>query len=307
MTHAATIASVTVAFNGEEFLDRHLTALLGQTRPLDEVIVVNNASSDRTARILRDHFPAATVIDLPENAGVGGGLSAGLSYAALQKQYDWVWTLDQDSVPEADGLERLLGGLQYVESDTAILAPLCVNSEAMVSYPGLVWRKGWRSPDPNQMRDPVFFVDSVISSGTLVRREAVKAVGLPREDFFMDFVDHEYCLRLREAGYKIAVVSASRLEHEIGSAQQIKHFGFQNAWPCHVPWREYYMTRNEVFTIWKYHPNWQSKWATAARLLRHAGGIGLYGKEKRACLRMMYRGWCDGLAGKLGIRIFERP
>jgi rhamnosyltransferase len=148
-------------------------------------------------------------------------------------------------------------------------------------------------------------VDSVISSGTLVRREAVEKAGVPREDLFMDFVDHEYCLRLRRAGYQIAIISASQLEHEIGSMQQNTFLGIHHAWSRHAPWREYYMARNEVFTIWKYFPNWRSKWFTARRLMRHAVAILLFGKQRVSCLRMMWEGYRDGLAQRLGIRSFE--
>ena len=44
----------------------------------------------------------------------------------------------------------------------------------------------------------------------------VEAIGLPRADFFMDFFDFEYCLRARSHGYRIAVITRSKLAHEIG-------------------------------------------------------------------------------------------
>jgi rhamnosyltransferase len=303
------IASVTVAFNGAHVLQRHLEALKGQRRRLDEIVVVNNASTDDTSNLLAARFPEVTILNLPENRGMGGGLSAGLAYASLTKKYDWVWIFDQDSVPAENALELLLDGHQQLiiqgkAERTAIVAPVCVHSETGMSYPGLIWKSGWRYVDLKSFTSPVVFVDSVISSGTLLKREVVETMGLPRADFFIDFVDHEYCFRLRRAGYRVAIVKASQLDHEIGSARRIKFFGLSKKWADHVPWREYYMARNEIFTVWKYHPDWRSKCSTMIRLLRHVLELFLFGREKFACVKMMVGGVRDGLAERLGIRNF---
>jgi rhamnosyltransferase len=303
----SSIASVTVVYNGAAVLPPQLHALKRQTRRLDEMIVVDNASSDDSLRLLEADFPEVTILNQPRNTGVGGGFSVGLDYAATRRRHDWIWLLDQDSLPADDSLEQLLKAFEYLgdQSDSvAILAPTCTNEKAKLGYWPLLWRYGLRNLPVSARYQPISFVDSVISSGTLLRREAVEKVGLPRSDFFMDFVDHEYCLRLRRHSYKIAVVRASRVEHAIGDPRTIRVLGFEKAWSSHVPWREYYKTRNEVFTVWKYDPDWRTKCLVAHRLLRHAVAILLFGKDKLACLEMMYRGFADGCTGKLGIRSF---
>jgi GT2 family glycosyltransferase len=306
---AISIASVTVAYNGSPVLPRHLDALKRQTQKINEIVVVNNASSDDTLDVLVAEFPEVTVLSLPENSGVGGGLAAGLNYAAITKKYDWIWLFDQDSLPSQDGLERLLASLQHLAEaeSTAILAPVNIHPETKMTCPGLSWRGGrlLPTPEPNQH---ITFVDSVITSGSLVRREAIEAAGLPRADFFMDFVDHEHCLRLRRHGFKIAVVRDSLLYHVHGDPSKFNILGRTKYWTDHVPWREYYMTRNEIFTIWRYYPKWKTKAFTIYRLARHALDLILFGKRKLACLGMMYRGLRDGLAGRLGVRVlFTAP
>jgi rhamnosyltransferase len=299
------IASVTVAYNGKEFLARHLDALLQQTHALQEIIVVNNASTDSTVQLLSERYPQVTVIDLAANAGVGGGYAAGLDYALNGKKHDWVWLFDQDSVPRQDGLQRLLEGLRSLEDDasqTAVLAPVCVHGNTQRRYPGLRWRNGWQKCKATSQ---VEFVDAVISSGSLVRAEHVRKVGLPRADFFIDYVDFEHCLRLRKHGYKIAVVRESLLEHAVGNPRVIRLASLSYIWSDHAPWREYYKTRNEIFTIWTYDSSWAAKCSTCLRLAKHAAGILLFGKNKFACWKMMYLGFLDGRAGKLGIRSFD--
>lgn len=133
--------------------------------------------------------------------------------------------------------------------------------------------------------------------------DAVEAVGLPREDFFMDFVDYEYCFRLRRHGYSIAVVQGSILEHEVGSVIPFNILGQKGFWAQHAPWREYYMARNETFTIWRDYPNVITKAFVLYRLARHAIGILLFGEHKLTCLRRQYQGFIDGRAGRLGIRV----
>jgi rhamnosyltransferase len=310
MTSAGSIASVTVAYNGASVLARHLDALKRQMQRLDEIIVVNNASADGTARLLAVEYPEVTVLNLAQNEGVGGGYAVGLQYAALKKKYNWVWLFDQDSVPAADALQRLLGALECLGDkgeSTAILAPVCAHSGTKMPYPGLLWKGGRLIETPVDLGEEIKQVDLVISSGSLVRREAIEAVGLPRPDFFMDFVDYEYCLRLRRGGFQIAVVRDSHLDHVLGAPTKFKYLGHTTYWTDHAPWRVYYMIRNEVFTIWQYYPAWRNKGFALYRAVRYALSVLLFGKNKLACLGMIYRGWVDGRAGKLGIRRWEEP
>jgi rhamnosyltransferase len=148
----------------------------------------------------------------------------------------------------------------------------------------------------------VCFVDAVISSGSLVRREAVEKIGLPRQDFFMDFVDFEYCLRMRHQGFKVALVCGSLLDHSIGDPRAATFFGLSRTWNDHAPWREYYFVRNQTFTIWNGYPDWKSRLYVLRKMLRHAAGIFLFGKRKVDCLKKMLLGFQDGRAGRLGIR-----
>ena len=96
---SGSVASVTVTYNAVQVLPRQIDALLRQTHPLREIVVVDNASSeDGTGTMLAELYPQVTVLRMPENLGAAGGWAAGLSYAAIEKGYDWVWTFDQDSV-----------------------------------------------------------------------------------------------------------------------------------------------------------------------------------------------------------------
>lgn len=305
MTKSLSIASVTTVHNSAAVLPRQLDALLRQNRPLQKIIVVNNASTDDTLDVISKRYPQVDVLNLPANAGVGGAFAAGLAYASREMKHDWVWLLDDDSVPQDDALESLMRGVALVDEQrerVGLLASVSVHSETQLSYPGLLWRNGWVTPSPDSIRQPMCFVDAVISSGSLVRGEVIESVGLPRADFFMDFVDFEYCLRLRHFGYKIGVVRDSLLNHVIGNPRAVNILGRSRTWADHAPWREYYMSRNQTYTIWTKYPNWRSKFYVIRKLIRHGAGILAFGKNKIACLKLMILGFADGRAKRLGIR-----
>ena len=304
-TGVFSVATVTVAYNGAHHLECHLAALQRQSHKIQEVIVVDNASSDDTLALLASKFPHVTVIKQSTNGGVGGGFAVGIEYAALQKKYDWIWLFDQDSVPADNALEMLLAGLNCAggdPGDIAILAPVSEDQKTKMPCPGMLWRNGRIVRVQAKPDDRLTPVDLVISSGSLLRREAVEAVGLPRADFFIDFVDFEHCLRLRHQGFRIAIVRDSHLDHVLGEPTTFKILGRVTRWTDHAPWRCYYIVRNEVFTIWREYPTLRNKTLFLCRWARLVACLFLFGKRKLSCLQMMCRGFLDGRSGKLGIR-----
>jgi GT2 family glycosyltransferase len=308
MMPTCSVASLTIAYNGARVLPKQLAALARQTRKIDKIIVVDNGSSDGTKDFLRREYPEVIVLDLKQNRGIAGGTSAGLCLATATDEHDWIWLLDQDSVPSDDGLERLFEGLDWLDgaaANVAIVASSCVDPETNLVWPPLLWRNGWRPLPANALSAPACFVDATIASGSMVRKETIKTIGLPREDFFMDFVDLEYCLRLRGHGYKIAIIRDSVVSHSVGIPRKVRLFGHSAVWRDHLPWRHYYMARNEVFTIWHYYPGWGPKSSVIHRLFDRATRVLLYGNHKLACLKMMFLGVIDGCKGRLGVRFLD--
>ena len=299
------VASVTVAHNAARVLPRQIDVLLHQTHPLQEIIVVDNASTDGTGAMLAKRYPQVTVLRMPENLGAAGAWAAGLSYAVLEKHHDWVWNFDDDSVPEADSLAKLLGGIRSLngmQTEVGMIAPMAVHRETKTYYPPLFWRDGFVQPSVEQIREPLWFADLVMTSGSLVRREVVERIGLPRADFFMDFFDYEYSLRARAHGYKIAVVPAAELGHEVGDARRVWLPGQHRLWTSYAPWREYYNSRNIAYAGWHLYPNWGTKRFVLKHLVRHAGAVVLFSSRKTACIGKMIQGVWDGYRAKLGIR-----
>jgi len=302
---ALSIASVTVAYNDAKVLPRQVEALSRQTRPLQEMVVVDNASSDGTRALLSEWYPEVTVLAMSGNLGWGGAMGAGLTYAALQRRHDWVLMFDADSVPDRDFLEALVQGIESLageDGEVGMVAPLCIHRQTGTYYPPLFWRNGYVKPPAELLRQPIWFADLVMGSGCMVRRELVEKIGVPRADFFVCFPDYEYCLRARARGYRIAVITQSRLAHEVGKARKVRLPGFSGLWSDHDPWHEYYISRNITYTVWWLYPSAAAKRFVLRHLARHACGALLFGSNKLACLRKMAQGFWDGCHARLGIR-----
>lgn len=301
----SSVASITVAYNAASILPRQLDALLRQARALGEIIVVDNGSTDGTATMLASRYPQVTVLRMKENLGAAGAWASALSYATKNKRHDWIWTLDDDSVPSAECLGNLLSGLKVlngIQDQVGMIAPMPVHRPTGTYYPPLFWKERFVKPSREQMRQPIWFTDLIIASGSLVRREVIEKIGLPRAEFFMDFFDYEYSLRARSSGYKIAVVSGAEINHEIGEARKVWVPSGFRLWTSYPPWREYYNSRNLAYAGWHLYPTLRTKRFVLWHLLRHAAAVALFSQRKSSCLFKMTQGLYDGYRGRLGIR-----
>ncbi len=254
--------------------------------------------------MLAERYPQVTVLRMARNLGAAGGWAEGLRYAALEKGYDWVWTFDDDSIPGGDALEQLLAGgtLLGTGPEFGMMVPLPMNETTGIPYPPLLWQEGFVKPSLELLQRPLWFADLAITSGSLVRSEVVRSVGLPRAEFFMDFFDFEYCLRMRSQGFLIGVVTNCHFDHKIGNARNIRIPGLNRLWPDYAPWREYYLSRNMVYAAWHLYPTGRTKSFVRNHLLRHAAGVVLFGKNRASALYKMFQGFCDGKRARLGIR-----
>jgi len=303
------VASITVTYNGKNLLARHINSLLTQRRPIDEIVVIDNGSSDGTSEFLAEHFPQVTAIRLDVNVGMAGGWAAGMQYAAMERKHDWIWTFDDDSVPAADALGKMLAGAERLSEDehVGILAPIPVHTETGRHYYPLLLHKGRAANPPSDVvHQPIWFADMVIASGCMVRRRVVEEIGVPLAGFYMDFFDFEYSLRAREAGYRIAVLSDCEMKHEIGNMKTISIFGWKHASSIQPPWRHYYIIRNLFYTAWHLPSRRVTRLGSARTLLRGAVAAMLLSDHKMDVFLKQLQGAWDGLRGRLGIRFLPR-
>ena len=245
------VAVVVPTINRLDDLRRCLAAARAQTRAPELLVVVDNGSSDGTREELRGTDDLTAVL-APENLGAPGGFQAGMR-AAFDAGADWVWLLDDDAVPAADALERLLGRVADEDS-----APSVAGAAPTVEFgdgrreTGWLWgrraERGYgQSPNrPDAAGGPAPEVDWAPFAGLLLARDACEQAGAVRADYVLWHADVEYCLRLRGAGWRLLAAPAAVVWHPAMPLISRRVLGRRVTVGRIAPWREYYDTRNRA-------------------------------------------------------------
>lgn len=211
---ADNVCAVVVSHNRRDLLSECLSHLAAQTTPPGHVLVVDNASDDGSPAMVRERFPSAELLPLPENLGGAGGFNRGLAHAHGQG-HEWLWLLDDDTLPNAEALAELLAAAQRAPGrrPPALLASRVLWTDGR---PHPMNRSGprWRRLD--EMIEACAAGLTAVRYSTfvsaLVHRRAVDEHGLPNARYFIWSDDLEYTGRIlrRDAGY---VVPASVVHH----------------------------------------------------------------------------------------------
>lgn len=207
---SSSIGAVVVTYNRLLLLQECITAIRSQTRPADEIIVVNNGSTDGTAEWLATQ-PDLTVITQP-NSGSSGGQYTGIR-TAYYKGHDWFWCMDDDTIPEPDALAALTRAPYINDSKTGFLASVVLWTD------GLPWGDSHnRASHPSDwfltvLQDRCVRAAEATFVSILIHRTAVTEVGLPFRDFFLLVDDTEYTTRITEK-FRGYYVLDSRVVHK---------------------------------------------------------------------------------------------
>jgi GT2 family glycosyltransferase len=285
--HRPRVAAIVVTHNRREVLESTLLGVLGQDRPPDTIVVVDNASTDGTRAQLAPAFESVDWITLTENFGYGAGLAEGME--RCRDGHDWLWLLDDDSRPGSTLLATLLdvaGQLDRV---------------GMVGTAGGALR--WGVPDHEPRRRHVALAQPrtyasgfLLVDGGLVNAEVARTVGVPRRDFFMMMEDVEYTSRIATAGWHLYQLADAPIERlNLGSVGGKRH----------DPWRSYYQTRNHLRTaLDRRSPTELAGWAYRTIKLI-VGGL-LYAPHRRRRLTLRLHGALDGFRGRGGRTVVAR-
>jgi len=286
------------------FPDADAVRTLKRLSELSETLII----IDNTPEEMRKAFPQASNVVLwnpGKNIGLAAALNRGMQLAAdlgIQE----VFLFDQDSRPSDHYFQQMLEFKSRLIKSGRKVA-FCVpnfydrNSKTFAVYP-VVGRFSIRHVTCANM--PGTFDNAAlmaITSGMLISQAAYRAVGPFREDYFIDFIDNEYCLRANAAGYSVAVNCKATLDHAIGHRSVKKFLGLTIKPNHHPPSRKYYIFRNGVRTATDYFRQYPAyAGLMAARLAHETLSIVLYEKNKRRKLRAIVFGFCHGSAGRMG-------
>jgi rhamnosyltransferase len=267
---------------------------------LADVLFVDNTESVDTCPRLRS---AATefgieVVCQGVNLGIGEAHNVALR-RGLDGGYRAVLLLDQDTQVEPDTLARLLGALDSLHAQGTHVAAVGATytdprNEATSPFFRLARLRMHAVPVDG---DAPVECDLLISSGSLISLDAVRAIGGMDRSLFIDYVDMEWCTRARSAGWHVYGVPTARTRHTIGE-ETVRLFG--RMIPIHTPQRQYYIIRNALLFARKaYLPfNWRVH--LVYRAVTQLVMFSLLRKPRLARARWLLRGFVDGVLGRSG-------
>jgi rhamnopyranosyl-N-acetylglucosaminyl-diphospho-decaprenol beta-1,3/1,4-galactofuranosyltransferase len=251
--HGRRIVAVVVTFNRLAMLQRQLQRL-AEIPELDDVLVVDNASTDGTGEWLQGpDAPPLLGTTLPENTGGAGGFNHGLAWA-MDHGADLVWLMDDDGLPDPDCLATLLEREDLDFWGPAVLAAqdpdrLCFP----IRLPGGTVVVHEMAAVEKAAEDGLIEGVVIPFNGVLVTRGLVERIGYPRAEFFIWGDDVEYVWRAQEAGARIATVVDAHVMHpatdDLGTPMMFGRTTYNHS-PSDL--KHYCMARNNTVNLLRY-------------------------------------------------------
>lgn len=239
------ICAIVITFFPDELFGRRLEKI---SRQVAKTIIVDNTADPKHPIVLSQvDCGDIRLIQNQENVGIGEALNQGMSVAAELK-LAWAITFDQDSWVHEDLVSSLIRIIEVQQRPDVVGIVGCNFEDEHV-----------RSSPISPLAKRTSFIETktVITSGSLISLIRFSEIGPFRSDFFMDFVDHEYCLRCRKLGYKVIVSTAPLMIHALGTPtmRRIRESpdAFSIVLTNRPPVRRYYMSRNVLLVAAEYY------------------------------------------------------
>jgi rhamnosyltransferase len=288
--HLNHACGVIVTFNPDAKVLLNIAQILPQ---LDWLVVVDNGSRPEALKPIQDAASSIgfKLIENGANLGIATALNKGVEWARSQNAA-FVALFDQDSTA-ADGL---IDALVQTYKERSVDRRVAIVSAKHMHEDTRTWLKPVFDPDGGPL--------VAITSGSLLPLTIFDECGLFEDDFIIDRVDEEHCLRVRSRGYSIVLCEAGILWVTLGSPNPFRILGMTLRATHYSPGRRYYITRNRMVIVkryWRLYPQW-CYWAVSG-FLKELLYVCLAEKRKLLKLRNMGRGLWDALIGRMGMVI----
>lgn len=241
------ISCVIVTYNRLTLFKECLAAVRNQTLQPHKITIVNNHSTDDTSEYLSLFLndPQVSIVNLPENLGGAGGFSRGIKDAVMDGA-DWVWIMDDDTIPQSDALEKMVLATELTNKVGFVCSKVLWTdgSPHLSNQPNFSTEKGKILFNSYSTREvPAFLVNNATFVSVLINAEAVKELGLPISDFFIWMDDIEYTVRISTHGYDCFYVDNSLVVHKTSA----NYLSRPDTAPIETAWKFYYQARNVAY------------------------------------------------------------
>lgn len=253
---------------------------------MDLLIVVDNTEGASLGNRF-ENVPAICYRPLGSNRGVATALNIA-AREALEREYAWLMTLDQDSILSAEVYACLESWVSKTHDSTVgFVAPIQASKVSDLK----------QSRAGSGVREVLL----VMTSGSVLNLQAYLKCGPFEDRLFIDHVDHEYCLRLRRNRFRVVQLPHVVLDHALGEVSEREILGWAFSFVTHKPFRSYYSIRNGFYVGVKYlgyRP--QFLLSFLRQLLIDIVKASLFEDQTPLRLKMIWRGFVDFCRGRYG-------
>lgn len=263
-----------------ERLAENINALLSE-KGIGLLYIVDNGSAnvDRI-RLMTLENERILLIEKGINKGIADALNT-LCRKAMENGYDWLLTMDQDSVISSGFLKHYD---DLVKSSPSAGIACCRVEDRNFG-------RMYNAPEAGSD-----MVERCITSGSMMSLSAWKKIGGFDESLFIDGVDFDYCMSLKEQGFSIVRTGDAFILHEVGHGRHVRLLGHNALVMNHSDLRLYYIARNYLYIGMKHGQ--YSKWRR--EVMKRMLIVLLYEKESRRKLQSMMKGIADFKSGTMG-------
>jgi len=247
MINEPKVGIVLVNYNGLNFQNDCIKTIKNMSYSNYEIIVVDNASTDKSMEMLKQYYPEVTIIECEENHGVAKGNNIGIRYA-IDNGSQYILLLNNDTEIDAELLTEMI----KKADENILITPKIYyyNPSNLLWYAGgeinlnkaTTTHYGYGEYDNGQY-DKETLVKYTPTCCLLVHKSVFNEIGLMDEKYFMYYDDTDFCVRINKSKYSILYCPSAVLWHKVSSS---------TGGEC-SPLKTYYMTRNRFYFAKKHN------------------------------------------------------
>lgn len=263
-----------VLFNPElEILEKNIEFL--SIQKIKVVLIDNKSENIIQIEKLLVKYPNSILIKNSRNRGVATALNQIMDFGKENK-YNWCLLMDQDSELQESFFINLIK--MKIDNKDAIITPKIIDNSLDIIY--------------DSSNKEIEIVDTCITSGSINRISVWEEIGGFDEKLFIDGVDHDYCIRVTNSGYRIVKNNFLEIKHRIGEATKKNLFNYNFFIFHHNSFRKYYITRNLIYLNNKHNI---SAFKTTFQITKQYIIVLFFEKKKIEKIKSMNKGIRDGI------------
>lgn len=271
------VSVIVLTWNGLDITRNCVTTLLERTTHPDfEVVVVDNGSTDGTLDYLRS-VQGIWLIENGENLGFVRGNNVGIRATAA----DVVLLNNDTEIIQPDWLEKIQE-LARSADDIGLVGCRLTDAEGWLIHAGtyMPTPSFWGQEYPAGEKDISQYerdreVEGVIAACVYIKREVIDAVGALDEQYFSYYEDTDYCLKAKQAGYRVFCCGSATVRHIENASTDVNRMDFSGTFKRSrqifmANWKDYYEGRYTHAITWRSYISGEDRFSRLSAGFLHA-------------------------------------